>query len=68
MVEINHTRLITACAMMHNICVTMGDILQPVPDLEEDCQEVNVELDEVNAGQFRDHLARNLQVPAEMQL
>lgn len=70
-VEMKHTkvaRLITACAIMHNICVTLGDVLQP-PAVNDEEQNDIVDIDngvEICDAEFRNHLARRLQLPDVM--
>lgn len=64
--EIKHTkaaRVIMACCVMHNICVSHGDVLQPLvvdDDDDVDYDEENIVFDEEIAAQLRDHLARRL--------
>nr|CAD7410320.1 unnamed protein product [Timema poppensis] len=68
-VEIRHTkvaRLIAVCCIMHNVCMSLGDILQPV--LEPENAEPNEEAEQADeaheeeATVYRNHMARRLNV------
>lgn len=68
--EVKHTkaaRVVMACCVMHNICISNGDILQPLVVEEDPIQHNNAWEDEDLAVQLRDHLARRLNVQHVLQ-
>jgi len=49
-------QVITACAVLHNICLGAGDITAPEDDMPEDEEGDNV-LEAVSAAPWRDQLS-----------
>ena len=65
--EVNHTFapvVITACCVLHNICLTTGDILEPTEEVEEtDVPPPHPVRGEQSGHGQRDRLANQLSAP-----
>uniref|UniRef100_A0AAV2LK49 DDE Tnp4 domain-containing protein n=1 Tax=Knipowitschia caucasica TaxID=637954 RepID=A0AAV2LK49_KNICA len=65
--EVHHTfapNVIAACAVLHNICLGVGDVVAPEDNTEED----EGEEDTVSAAQWRDRLSAEMSALEEVQM
>ncbi|XP_042577424.1 protein ALP1-like [Cyprinus carpio] len=70
--EVHHTfvpHVITACAILHNICLGVGDIMAPEEMAEEEEDEGGHALETVSGAPWRDQLSAEVsaleEVPAD---
>ncbi|KAJ8280148.1 hypothetical protein GJAV_G00051090 [Gymnothorax javanicus] len=64
----SHVQVITACAVLHNICLRAGDIMAPEDEPEEDVEEVEGEhgLEAVSGAVWRDQLSAEVSALEEV--
>uniref|UniRef100_A0AAV2J2H3 DDE Tnp4 domain-containing protein n=1 Tax=Knipowitschia caucasica TaxID=637954 RepID=A0AAV2J2H3_KNICA len=69
--EVHHTfapNVIAACAVLHNICLGVGDVVAPEDSPEDSPEEDEGEEDTVSAAQWRDRLSAEMSALEEVQM
>lgn len=69
--EVDHTfapKVVAVCAVLHNICITAGDILEQPEDQEQVPPPPPVQGDENGGQHCRDRLAAQVSAPNQFPL